>query len=665
MRSTSIVIPVFNRAHLVHRAIDSALGQTVPCEVVLVDHGSTDNIGELARRYGDRIRYVRREQDRGALASWRDGIEQATGELVHITYDDDWLQPTFVERCEPLLRSDVAFVYTSATVHDLDGNPVEVLNRHPEGIRPIGDIVNFLMRAPLGISPGCALFRRGDALRNLLPYVPRTDMEQGKSTGAGEDLLLFLLTSLDYPRYAHVAEPLADFLAHPGSITIGASLAGRIDTLAADYSAAKAYYLRQPGARRHVPLHKMLAQRRVRPGRPAINQRGGAIYFTPHFPWPPRHGAHHRILQTLRWAASRYGPVHLVVGRQSNDNGRSGVPPSELVSRLTMLDLEPSGPERLARHFRKPSVVDRTTWHSRSAFRRILEHDKPKAVFVNYVYWGRLLPGERDCVAIVDTHDVVCHTEHLLRRLAAVAQQDGDPFAHFEREPPLVDRLVQGQDQELRTLDAFDVVLAISRADEAFFKTALRRPKVVKLGYHPPPAEHWPPLRTFDRPRGLCPIGPNLFNAMGLRSLVREFDTLDGDRVYVTVTGARFPGAPQTAKPWCEFRGLVRDYARELATHQFGVMVPFTGTGAQIKQYEFAQAGLPIVGYRSRVDPDLYTNGVDALLVDRPEEMCRAIVRLADDDGYLAQVTAAARELPRRLDELRVRQESELETVLG
>lgn len=664
MRATSIVIPVFNRAHLVHRAIDSALSQTVACEVLLVDHGSTDNIGEIASRYADRIRYIRREQDRGALAAWRDGIEQATGELVHITYDDDWLQPTFVERCEPLLRSDVAFVYTSATVHDLEDNPVEVLNVHPAGIRPIGEIVDFLLRAPLGISPGCALFRRSDALRNLLPYVPRTDMERGKSTGAGEDLLLFLLTSLDYPRYAHVAEPLADFLAHPGSITIGASLAGKIDKLANDYAAAKAYYLEQPGARRRVSLRQMLSQRRVRPNRPVVNDSGGAVYFTPHFPWPPRHGAHHRILQTLRWTAKRYGPVHLVVGRQSNDNGRTGTPPRELVRRLTTLDLEPSGLERLAQRFGRQSIVDRTTGHARSAFRQILKREKPKAVFVNYVYWGRLLPPDRDFLAIIDAHDVVCHTEHLLRRLEVIAQQEGDPFARFERDAPCLDRQVEGCEQEVRTLDAFDVVLAISRADHAFLSAALRRSKVVKLGYHAPAADSLPPIRPFNRSRGLCPIGPNLFNTVGLRSLANAFNTLDGDGVYVTVTGARYRGT-QMAYRWCEFRGLVRDYGRELAMHQFGVLVPFTGTGAQIKQYEFSQAGLPIVGYRSRVDPDLFTDGVDAVIVDRPEEMCRAIVRLADDCEYLTQLTAATRELPRRLDTLRVQEEAALDALLA
>lgn len=658
---TSIVIPVFNRAHLVHRAIDSALEQTVPCEVVVVDHGSTDGIADVVARYGKRIRYIRRDEDQGAIASWRDGVEQATGELVHITYDDDWIQPTFVERCAELLRPDVAFVYTRATVHDTQGRPVELLNQHPAGIRPIREIVSHLMRTPLTISPGCALFRRADALRNLLLEIPGAGGDYGKGSGVGEDLLLFLLTSLDYPGYAHVAEPLADFLAHPGSITIGAQLAGRVDRLAAAYSHAKAYYLGQRDARRRSPLREMLSRRlprgsaREAPGRP--------VYFSPHLPWPPRHGAHHRIVQTLRWIAERHGPVHLVVGRQSNDNGTAGAPPRELVGRLTYLDLEPSRPERYARRLGLQPVVDRTTAGARESFRQLLRREQPGVVFFNYVYWGRLLPRERDFFAAIDTHDVVSHTEHLLARMAAL-MGEGDPFAGFERDPPVLDRTVPGCERELRTLDAFDLVLAISRADEAFLAGALRRPRVLKVGYHPPPAAAPPASAALVPARGLCPIGPNLFNEVGLLALTRELDRLGRDRVYVTITGSLEPRSTPVGRPWCEIRGLVRDYARELATHPFGVMVPFTGTGVQIKQYEFAHAGVPVVGYRPRVDLELFTDGVDAVVVDHPREMARAVVRLADEPGYLEQLTAAARELPPRLRELRSREESALHAVL-
>jgi glycosyltransferase involved in cell wall biosynthesis len=248
--SVSIIIPVFNRAHLVARAIDSALQQTVPCEVLLVDHGSADNIGSLAEAYGDRIRYLRRDRDNGPIACWRDGVEQATGDFVHFTYDDDWIQPTFVERCLDQFHPDVAFVYTRATLHDSGLNPLRVLLRHPGGARPIADIVQYLFSSPLTISPGCAVFRRRDVLKNLLNEVPGAGGQYGKNSGVGEDLLLFLLTSLDYEMYAHIPEPLADFLAHPGSITVNAQQTGQGKALADSYQVAKAYYATRLNAHR-------------------------------------------------------------------------------------------------------------------------------------------------------------------------------------------------------------------------------------------------------------------------------------------------------------------------------------------------------------------------------------------------------------------------------
>lgn len=241
----SIVIPVYNRAHLVPRAIDSALAQTIPCEVLLVDHGSTDDIASVVEKYKDRIRYIRRDIDQGPIVCWRDGVEQATGEFLHFTYDDDWIQPTFIEKCLERFDENIAFVYTRTTLHNIDGNSRTLHLRHPAGAHPVRDIAHYLLFSSLTISPGCALFRRRDVLGNLLNEVPDADGQYGKNTGVGEDLLLFLLTSLTYDKYVHIPEPLADFLAHPGSITINAAQTGRTKALANAYRVAKQYYLKQ------------------------------------------------------------------------------------------------------------------------------------------------------------------------------------------------------------------------------------------------------------------------------------------------------------------------------------------------------------------------------------------------------------------------------------
>jgi hypothetical protein len=246
--SASVVIPTFNRASLLPRAIESALTQTHPCEVVVCDHGSTDATPDVAARYGNRIRYIRREVDNGPIVCWRDGVAQATGELLHLNFDDDWTEPEFMARCAALFRDDVGFVYTRYAVHNAASHRIWFSGPHPSGVRRMPHIVRYLLRTQLTISPGCAVFRRSDALVNLLPEVPGAEGLYGKNKGVGEDVLLFLLTSLRYPYYAHVPQPLANFLAHPGSITIDAVGSSKYVELVKAYSKAKAYYHSLPGS---------------------------------------------------------------------------------------------------------------------------------------------------------------------------------------------------------------------------------------------------------------------------------------------------------------------------------------------------------------------------------------------------------------------------------
>lgn len=254
MKTATIIIPTFNRAKLIHRAIESAIYQTYPCEVIVCDHGSTDNTPEVVAKYQDKIRYIRKEEDKGPIICWRDGLENSTGEIIHFNYDDDWMEPDFMEKTIELLLEDVGFVYSRARIHN-ENKDTTLANVDPPGIKPMIDIVRYLLQTDLTISPGCAIFRKQDALKNLLLEVPDAEGPYGKNSGVGEDLLLFLLASLDYSKYAHIDKPLVHFLAHDNSITINALDSGRDKEIISAYENAKKYYCSCPGSFRPLKRH--------------------------------------------------------------------------------------------------------------------------------------------------------------------------------------------------------------------------------------------------------------------------------------------------------------------------------------------------------------------------------------------------------------------------
>ena len=114
----TIVIPTFNRSAMLRRCIESALAQTQACEVIVVDHGSSDDTPAVAASFGDRIRTLRRDVDHGVHFCWLDGVINARGKFVHLNFDDDFLQPTFVEKCMALMSDDVALCFTVAEIRD-------------------------------------------------------------------------------------------------------------------------------------------------------------------------------------------------------------------------------------------------------------------------------------------------------------------------------------------------------------------------------------------------------------------------------------------------------------------------------------------------------------------------------------------------------------------
>jgi len=94
----SAIIPTYQRAGLVGRAIDSALSQSAaPLEVIVVDDGSTDDTAARLAEYGDRI--VRLRQDNAGGAAARNlGVHHARGEWVAFCDSDDLWLPDHLAR---------------------------------------------------------------------------------------------------------------------------------------------------------------------------------------------------------------------------------------------------------------------------------------------------------------------------------------------------------------------------------------------------------------------------------------------------------------------------------------------------------------------------------------------------------------------------------------
>lgn len=98
MNVASIVIPCFNHAQYLPAAIQSALAQTLPCEVIVVDDGSTDDTFDVAVRYAADGAHIVMTPHGGVAAARNAGIETAACEYLMFLDADDIIEPTKVER---------------------------------------------------------------------------------------------------------------------------------------------------------------------------------------------------------------------------------------------------------------------------------------------------------------------------------------------------------------------------------------------------------------------------------------------------------------------------------------------------------------------------------------------------------------------------------------
>jgi glycosyltransferase involved in cell wall biosynthesis len=97
MPSINVVIPVWNRAHVIGRAVASVIAQDLPpgdwsLQVLIVDDGSTDDLAGALRPFSIQVVHIRHERNAGAAAARNTGISAAQCDyLAFLDSDDVWL----------------------------------------------------------------------------------------------------------------------------------------------------------------------------------------------------------------------------------------------------------------------------------------------------------------------------------------------------------------------------------------------------------------------------------------------------------------------------------------------------------------------------------------------------------------------------------------------
>ena len=125
----SCVMPTYNMAHMIERAIDSALAQDYGAdnlEILVIDDGSTDGLEAVLTPYLDRVRYVRKENG-GLVSAINRGVEEATGEFIaQLDADDEWAVDKVSRQVAMFeARPELGLVYTDFETIDEDGATLE------------------------------------------------------------------------------------------------------------------------------------------------------------------------------------------------------------------------------------------------------------------------------------------------------------------------------------------------------------------------------------------------------------------------------------------------------------------------------------------------------------------------------------------------------------
>lgn len=116
----SIVITTYNRLEYLKRAIDSAINQTILCEIVVVDDNSDDGTIEYLESLQNQIKWHSNSQNLGHAYSVNKGVEISQGNWIKLLDDDDYLKPNCLEIMQKIIEEKPSAVICSCQAINVD-----------------------------------------------------------------------------------------------------------------------------------------------------------------------------------------------------------------------------------------------------------------------------------------------------------------------------------------------------------------------------------------------------------------------------------------------------------------------------------------------------------------------------------------------------------------
>lgn len=199
----SVIIPLYNKAPYVAKAIESVLGQTYrDFEVIVIDDGSTDQSLEVAKTFENKSITIISQPNSGVSTARNNGVKIAKYPYICFLDADDWWHPTFLEEMKRLITD-----FPDAGIY---GSGYYIVKNGQERIAPIGVPQGF----ERGIIDYCEVYAKTLCmpLTSISVVIPKHIFDEEKGFKSqlkfGEDFDLWIRIALKH-KVILVNKPLA------------------------------------------------------------------------------------------------------------------------------------------------------------------------------------------------------------------------------------------------------------------------------------------------------------------------------------------------------------------------------------------------------------------------------------------------------------------------